>query len=51
VAAIEYSTLASYFVDKTSNATIDPILTSMPHHVHKLDKSGYHPDPAHPPQT
>ena len=33
VAAIEYSTLALYFVDKTSNATVEPILTSMPHHV------------------
>jgi len=33
VAAIEYSTLALYFLDKSSNATIEPILTSMPHHV------------------
>ncbi len=33
VAAIEYSTLALYFVGKTSNASIEPILTSMPHHI------------------
>jgi len=33
VAAIEYSTLALYFLDKSSNATIEPILTSIPHHV------------------
>src|SRR4030095_6413543 len=33
VAAIEYSTLALYFVDKTSNATVEPILTSARHHV------------------
>ena len=33
VAAIEYSTLALYFVDKTSDASVEPILTSMPHHV------------------
>ena len=33
VAAIEYSTLALYFVDQTSNATLEPILTSMPHHL------------------
>lgn len=33
VAAIEYSTLALYFVDKTSNATVEPILTSMPDHL------------------
>ena len=33
VAAIEYSTLALYFVDKASHATFEPILTSMPHHV------------------
>jgi adenylate cyclase len=33
VAAIEYSTLALYFVDQTSNATVEPILASMPHHV------------------
>ena len=33
VAAIEYSTLALYFVDQTSNVTVEPILTSMPHHL------------------
>ncbi len=33
VAAIEYSTLALYFVGKTSTATVEPILTSMPHHI------------------
>src|SRR5450432_4111492 len=33
VVAIEYSALALYFVDKASNATVEPILTSMPHHV------------------
>jgi adenylate cyclase len=33
VAAIEYSTLALYFIHKTSHTTIEPILTSTPHHI------------------
>ena len=33
VAAIEYSTLALYFVDKTSDASVEPILAGAPHQV------------------
>jgi len=33
VAAIEYLILASYFIDERSNAAVEPILTSLPHHI------------------
>jgi adenylate cyclase len=35
VAGVEYTLLAIYFIQKTSNAAIEPILTGIPHHIFK----------------